>query len=112
MPLYVSLVKFTPQGMRAMRDKGRARSNLVRRNIESLGGVLLTTYYCLGKYDAVAIIDFPSHRVAVKAAILNSSLGHIHITTMPALTRTAWRNLLRELWTNKPTRSVRALRSS
>lgn len=98
MPIYVSLIQFTEDGWSRMQTKGIPRSQAVQANIESLGGVLLHAYYCLGKYDVVAILDFPDHRSALKASILNSSLGHMRITTMPAVTRTAWRDLLRELW--------------
>lgn len=38
MPTYVSLVKFTQQGLMSMKGKGVSRSDAVTRNIESLGG--------------------------------------------------------------------------
>jgi len=101
MPTYVSLVKFTEQGISTMKAQGIARSEAVQRNIESLGGRLLDAYYCLGEYDVVAILEFPNNRAAMKAAVLNSSLGHIKITTMPAVPRGEWRELLRELWGGK-----------
>ncbi len=87
-------------GERLVHDEGEGHRSVPGRtsHIESLGGVLLDAYYCLGKYDAVAILDFPDHRSAMKASVRNSSLGHVRVTTMPALTRTAWRDLLRELW--------------
>jgi uncharacterized protein with GYD domain len=101
MPIYVSLVKFTEQGITTMKDKGIARSDMVQRNIESLGGKLLDAYYCLGEYDVVAILDFPNNRAAMKAAVLNSAMGHIRITTMPAVPRREWRDLLQEAWGGK-----------
>lgn len=101
MPVYVSLVKFSTEGVTTMKDQGVSRSDTVQRNIESLGGRLLDAYYCLGDYDVVAILEFPDNRTAMKAALLNSSLGHIKITTMPALTRNEWRELLQETWTSK-----------
>ncbi len=104
MPIYVSLVKFTEQGIMTMKDKGIARSDAVQRNIESLGGRLLDAYYCLGEYDVVAILEFPNNRAAMKAAVLNSSLGHIKLSTMPAVSRNEWRGLLREVWSGKSRR--------
>jgi uncharacterized protein with GYD domain len=98
MPIYVSLVKFTEQGISTMKEKGVARSDMVQRNVESLGGKLLDAYYCLGEYDVVAILEFPNNRAAMKAAVLNSSLGHIRITTMPAVARREWRDLVQEVW--------------
>lgn len=107
MPVYVSLIKFTEQGITTMKQQGIARSEAVQRNIDSLGGRLLDAYYCLGEYDAVAILEFPNNRAAMKAAVLNSSLGHIKITTMPAVPRGEWREMLHEIW---PTKSVKSKR--
>lgn len=98
MPTYVSLVKFTEQGITSMKEQGIARSDAVQRNIESLGGRLVDAYYCLGEYDVVAVLEFPDNRAAMKAAVLNASLGHIKITTMPAVPRAEWRKLLQEVF--------------
>jgi uncharacterized protein with GYD domain len=104
MPVYVSLVKFTEHGISTMKQQGIARSEGVQKNIESLGGRLLDAYYCLGDYDVVAILEFPNNRAAMKAAVLNSAMGHIRITTMPAVSRGEWRELLREVWSGKSKR--------
>jgi len=104
MPVYISLVKFTEHGITTLKQQGIARSEGVQRNIESLGGRLLDAYYCLGEYDVVAVLEFPNNRAAMKAAVLNSSMGHIKITTMPAVSRAEWRELLREVWSSKPKR--------
>ena len=101
MPVYVSLVKFTEHGISTMKQQGIARSEAVQRNVESLGGKLLDAYYCLGEYDVVAILEFPNNRAAMKAAVLNASLGHIRITTMPAVARREWRELLHDIWGEK-----------
>ena len=101
MPVYVSLVKFTREGIMTMKDQGISRSDKVKRNIEELGGKLLAAYYCLGDYDVVAILEFPDNKTALKAAVKNASIGHISITTMPAVTRAEWAKLLRSVWKGK-----------
>ncbi len=101
MPVYVSLVKFTRDGIVSMKDQGIKRSDMVKRNIEELGGKLLDAYYCLGEYDVVAILEFPNNKTALKAAVKNASIGHIQITTMPAVRRDEWAGLLREIWVKK-----------
>jgi uncharacterized protein with GYD domain len=98
MPIYISLVKFTREGLISLKDEGIQRSDKVRSTIESLGGKLLDAYYCLGPYDVVAIHEFPDQKSAMKAAILNSSLGSMELTTMAAVSRDQWRQLLKELW--------------
>ncbi len=98
MPIYVSLVNFTHEGLKTMKDKGVGRSDLVKRNVESLGGKMLNAYYCLGEFDVVAILEFPNNRAAMKAGVLNASMGHIRIRTMPAVSRDEWKSLLSETW--------------
>ena len=96
MPTYVSLIKFTQHGLQTMKDRGIERAGMVKKNAKTLGGKLIQAYYCLGDYDAVAIWDFPDNKTAMKAAVMNASLGHIQITTMPAVTRDEWKSLLQE----------------
>jgi len=96
MPMYVSLVKFTQHGLSTMKDKGVERAEVVKKHAQTLGGKLIQAYYCLGEYDVVAIWDFPDNRTAMKASVLNASLGHIEIKTMPAVTRDEWKKLLQD----------------
>ncbi|MBI4402306.1 MAG: GYD domain-containing protein [Nitrospirae bacterium] len=96
MPIYVSLVRFTQHGLSTMKDQGIERAEMVKKNAHALGGKLLQAYYCLGEYDVVAVWDFPDNRTAMKAAVLNASLGHIRITTMPAVPREEWKKILQE----------------
>ncbi len=97
MSLYVSLVKFTSEGLTTMKEKGVDRAEMVKRNVESMGGKLVQAYYCLGEYDAVAILDFPDNRSAIQAALLNASMGHMRITTMPSVSRDEWREILQDM---------------
>ena len=101
MPTYVSLVRFTQHGLSTMKDKGVERAEMVKKNAQALGGKLLQAYYCLGEYDVVAIWEFPDNRTAMKAAVMNASLGHIQITTMPAVVREEWKKIVQETLARK-----------
>jgi uncharacterized protein with GYD domain len=96
MPTYVSLVKFTQHGLSTMKDQGMQRAEMVKKNAQAHGGKLIQAYYCLGEYDVVAIWEFPDNRAAMKAALLNSSMGHIQISTMPAVNRDEWKKVLQD----------------
>jgi uncharacterized protein with GYD domain len=106
MPIYVSLVNFTHDGLMTMKAKGVQRSDIVKKNVESLGGKMLHAFYCLGEYDVVAILEFPNNRAAMKAGVLNASMGHIRIKTMPAVSRDEWKSVLSETW-GKPKKKKR-----
>ncbi len=78
---------------------------MVQKNAQSLGGKLIQAYYCLGEYDVVAIWEFPNNRAAMKAAVLNASLGHIQISTMPAVSRDEWKEILQQTFGRKAKRA-------
>jgi len=94
MQTYVSLVRFTQHGHQTMKEKGVERAEMVKQNAKALGGKLVQAYYCLGQYDVVAIWEFPDNKTAMKAAVMNASMGHIEITTMPAIGRDEWKALM------------------
>lgn len=96
MQTYISLVKFTQHGLHTMKEKGIERAEMVKANAKALGGKLVEAYYCLGAYDVVAVWEFPDNTAAMKAAVMNASMGHIEITTMPAVDRDGWKALLQE----------------
>lgn len=79
-----------------MKGKWATRSDMVKKDIETQGGKLLQAYYCHGEYDVVAAFEFPNNPSAINAALLNASIGHIQITTMPAVTRDEWRTILQQ----------------
>src|SRR5436853_6385568 len=90
MPVYVSLVKFTRDGIMTMKDQGVARSETIKRNAEELGGKLVNAYYCLGEYDVVAIWEFPNNRAAMKAAVKSAALGTFRTTPIPPFRPINW----------------------
>jgi uncharacterized protein with GYD domain len=98
MPVYVSLVKFTQERIRTMKDEGIARSEAAKKIIEDLGGKLLNAYYCLGEYDIVAILEFPDNHAATEAASRNAALGNIVVHIMPAVPRDEWAKMLHQVW--------------
>jgi len=101
MATFISLVKFTQHGLQTMRDQGVERAEMVKKNAQALGGNLLQAYYCLGEYDVVAVWEFPDNKTAMKAAVMNAAMGHIEITTMPAIGRDEWKTLLQETLAKK-----------
>src|SRR2546427_12785295 len=79
MPVYVSLVKFTRDGIMTMKDQGVSRSETIKRNAEELGGKLVNAYYCLGEYDIGAIWELPKNKDARTDAVKSASLRHMQI---------------------------------
>ncbi len=84
MPTYISLMHFTEQGIREVKDHPKRRE-MAAKGIESMGGKLLHTYVTMGRYDVVAIIQAPDDEVAAKFAILTGMRGTVSTETLRAL---------------------------
>jgi uncharacterized protein with GYD domain len=68
-PKYIVLYKFTDQGRKNMRDI-LAGAEETQRHHEALGFKILGTYWTLGHYDFVAIVEAPSDE-EMMAGMLN-----------------------------------------
>jgi uncharacterized protein with GYD domain len=96
MPTYISLMKFTEQGIRNVKDHPKRRDNAAK-GIESMGGKLLHTYLTMGRYDIVAIIEAPDDDVAAKFAVITGMQGNVSTETMRALDEGEFDRLLKSL---------------
>jgi len=96
MPTYISLMKFTEQGIRNVKDHPKRRENAAK-GIESMGGKLLHTYLTMGRYDIVAIIEAPDDDVAAKFAVMTGMQGNVSTETMRALDEGEFDRLLKSL---------------
>ncbi len=84
MPHYISLVKWTDQGMRNVGESPK-RADAFSRMVERLGGKT-QLFYTMGDYDVVAITEAPSDEIALQALLQVGSLGNVRTTTLKAWT--------------------------
>jgi uncharacterized protein with GYD domain len=83
MGTYVSLIKFTDQGIRNIKDSPD-RYGAFKSMAEKMGVTVKSFHYTLGRYDAVTIVEGPDE--AVTTALLKaSSLGNIRSETLRAV---------------------------
>ena len=83
MPVYVSLVKWTDQGIKNYRDtvdRARDYSALVERH----GGRTRELLWAIGEYDIVTIAEYPDDETATAALLQVGALGSVRTTTMLA----------------------------
>ena len=92
MPKYVTLVNFTDQGIRTIKDLPQ-RWDDARKSLEAVGGSI-GYYLTMGRYDAVVITDFPSDEVAAAAALGVGSLGNARTETLKAFTEEEARRIV------------------
>ncbi len=92
MAKYVTLVNFTDQGIRNIKELPD-RWDEARKGIEAAGGSI-EYYLTMGQYDAVVITDFPSDEVGAAAALSIGSLGNVRTETLKAFTEEQTRQII------------------
>ena len=83
MPTYVSLVKFTDQGVRNAKDTVQ-RAGAFRGDMERRGGKLVSIYWTQGQYDIVTTIEAPDDQTAMAALLAVAGLGNVRTETLHA----------------------------
>jgi uncharacterized protein with GYD domain len=92
MPTYISLMRFTEQGIKSIKDHPKRRAA-----IASLGGKLLHTHLTMGRYDIVAIIEAPDDETAAKFALMTGSAGNVSTETLRAFSEAEYDRLIKAL---------------
>lgn len=83
MPTYVSLIKWTDQGVRDSKDTIQ-RAQAFRGDLERRGGKLLSIYWTQGNYDIVTMIDAPDDQTAMATLLAVGGLGNVRTETLRA----------------------------
>lgn len=60
MPTYMSLFKYTPEGLKNIIDSQEERASEIDEKLKEIGGKMISFYYCLGEYHGVTIYEMPS----------------------------------------------------
>ncbi len=84
MPGYVALMKYTPQGLDKIKDSPE-RIKQGRALAEKLGAKVVGVWVTMGRYDLIAIADFPDDQAAAMWALALSKQGNVTTQTMRAL---------------------------
>jgi uncharacterized protein with GYD domain len=83
MPRYISLISFTEQGIKSIKDWDK-RIAASRERLAKSGGALVDVYLTLGPYDAVVITEAPNDDAALRGALEYGLAGNGRTQTMRA----------------------------
>ncbi len=81
MATYISLISFTDQGIRNVKQSPE-RAQAFRDMVEKTGATVKAIYWTLGNYDIVAITDVPDDATAMTLLLTTGSLGNIRTQTL------------------------------
>jgi uncharacterized protein with GYD domain len=82
MATFISLISFTDQGIRAVKDSPQ-RYEAFQAMAEKLGAKVTSAYYTVGQYDMVVIVE-GSDEAATAALLKVGSLGNVRSQTLRA----------------------------
>jgi uncharacterized protein with GYD domain len=85
-PLYISLLNWTDEGVRSVKET-QDRANAAGELAERLGGSLKDVYWTIGPYDVVAISEFPDDETATAFLYAIAGTGAIRTTSLRAFSR-------------------------
>lgn len=83
MARYVSLLNWTDQGIRTVKETIN-RAKAARQAFEAGGGKLIDAYWTLGQYDVVVVFEAPDDETATRLAMSLGMKGNVRSTTMRA----------------------------
>ena len=76
MPTYVTLCRWTEQGIRTVEDS-LSRAAAYQQAVEAAGGRVLSLYWTQGAYDLHLTTEWPDEETAMAAALRLSRLGNV-----------------------------------
>ncbi len=83
MPTYISLVTFTEEGIRNIKETGR-RAEEFAKKVKKKGVTIKSTFWTIGRFDIVHVFEAPNCDAAAAVAFALSSMGHVRTETMRA----------------------------
>jgi uncharacterized protein with GYD domain len=96
MPTYVSLINYTDQGIRNVKE-GPKRLDAAKKLLKDLGGELKAFYLTMGSYDVVSVVEAPNDETLAKFVLVLASGGNVRTLTMKAFTEPEYRKLIATL---------------
>ncbi len=96
MPHYISLMRWTSQGMAGL-PAWRERVEEGERIINEAGGSLIGVYVTLGRYDVVEIFEAPDDEKAAEIVMKLQRHGAEHTETLRGFTRAEAEEIIRRL---------------
>lgn len=85
MPTYVMLMKYSPEGIRTIKQ-APDRLEAARKTAQSVGGEVKAAYMTFGRYDVVVVVEAPDDETMAKLAIGTGMVGNLSTETMRAFT--------------------------
>ncbi|MFG0260831.1 MAG: GYD domain-containing protein [Novipirellula sp. JB048] len=96
MATFITTIKFTPQGIKAIKDTTHRAAELTEA-AKRMGVTVTNLYWTLGENDGTLIFDAPDPETAAALMMLLGSKGNVHTMTQRAFTAAEMENVLAKM---------------
>ena len=96
MPTYVSLLRYTQQGIMDAKN-GPARLDAAKEGFRRAGAELKGFYLTMGQYDGLAILEAPDDVTAARLALGIATQGNLRMETLRAYPEGEYRKIIASL---------------
>jgi uncharacterized protein with GYD domain len=96
MPTYLSLINFTDQGIRNIKDSPK-RLEATKKALQKLGGELQSFYLTQGAFDGVLIFEVPNEEALTTFLLSTGAAGNVRTTTVRAYTEEEYHKHIKAL---------------
>jgi uncharacterized protein with GYD domain len=96
MPTYITLLRYTQQGLEKIKDSP-TRLEAAKQSVRAMGGEIKAFYLVMGQYDAVVIAEAPDDETATRFALATGARGYVRTETLRAYTEEEYRRILAAL---------------
>jgi uncharacterized protein with GYD domain len=96
MATYVTLLKFTAEGVKDIKDTCKRAAEL-KNHAAKHGITVREQLWCLGRYDGLILFEAPDDETATAAMLSLSSRGHVTTQTSRTFTATEMAALVGKL---------------
>jgi uncharacterized protein with GYD domain len=93
MAMYVTLLQFTDQGIRNVKDTIK-RAAAATAEAEKIGAKVTDAFWTMGAYDVVLLLDAPNDETMTAFTLKLGSLGNVKTQTMRAFRREEMEGIL------------------
>ena len=95
MPYYITLVNFTDQGIRNIRDFPQIMAAADQR--AAAAGVKVQRFFTLGQHDIVVLVEAPDDETNAVVLLGIGAQGNVRTTTLKAFTQDEFIQLIERL---------------
>ncbi|HEU4658766.1 MAG TPA: GYD domain-containing protein [Capillimicrobium sp.] len=93
MPMYVTLIDWTDQGVRGAAETVD-RYEAAAQRFQEMGITFRDIYWTIGAHDITAIVDAPDDATLAAALLTLAGQGNVRTTTMRAFSRDEMRDVI------------------